>query len=175
MSQKRTGKMWVAGSIVLLAALATAMFFVTKGARVVAKIVRQGMIAPGPPVARADLPRLMGDVPLAPFFALDEPATNDPTLRLQAGMALGHGKGEWILVFRSAEPYSTAAVWYRRQLAGWNDDQDGGSSSRSERERNGILQTAWYRDNDRVMLAYLPEHPGQLLLFVSSPPPRKRT
>lgn len=158
----------------VLIVVVVAMFFATKGARFVSDEVRRGIEPPGPPVSRANLARVMGDVPVAPFLVLDEASTNDPALRLQAALALGRGRGESILVFRSAEPFDPAAAWYQQHLQGWTADPSDGSSAHRERERNGTRELRWTRNGDRVALVSLPQHSGELLLFVSTPSPRKR-
>jgi hypothetical protein len=172
MFKNRRNTLWGAGCLLVFAVTVVAMYFVALGARVTSNVLRAGMKPPGPPVTLSNLHLVMGDVPVAPSLALDETATNDPALRLQAGMLLAGARGRWILVFRSAEPYGTVTGWYRRHLPGWyrlpvDDDL-------AARRSNGILERVWTRNGDHFLVAYLPEHPGEIILIVSSPPPRKR-
>jgi hypothetical protein len=173
-TSKRETKLWMFGCLALAICVATAMFYAARGARVVSRQLRASMAAPGPPISRETLPRVMGDVPLAPFLVPDLDATNDPALRLQARWTLGVGKGDWILVFQSSEPYNGAASWYQRHLAGWSALDGDWGSNRRERDRQGIRGIGWTRNEDRVTLVFLPDRPGRLLLIVSTPAPRKR-
>lgn len=172
MSKKRVNILWGAGCTLLLVVTLVAMFFVAQAARYISAGIRQDLAAPGPPVTRSNLGTVMGDISLAPGLALDENATNDPAIRLQTDMLLGGAHNQWILVFRSTDPYGGVAAWYRRNLRGWYTYTI--ENERSERRRNGILQRAWTRNGDRLRLVFLPEHPGELTLIVSSPPPRRR-
>lgn len=171
---KRETKIWMFGCMALALGVCLAMYFLARAARGVSDNLRVDLDPPGPPVSRANLKTVMGDVPVAPFFAFSEDPTNDRALRLQTSILLGRGQNEWILVFRSAEPYSTTRAWYQRHLNGWAVLGPDNSSGRRDRQRSGILEMDWTRNGDRLALVYLPEHPGEMLLFVSSPPPRLR-
>ena len=170
---KRETKIWTFGCLALLVTVILAMCLIARGARSVSDDLRLDLEPPGPPVSRANLKSVMGDVPVAPFFALNEDATNDRALRLQSKILLGQGQNKWILAFRSDEPYSTTAAWYQRHLEDWAVDDSDNSSGRHDRQRNGIRELGWTRHDDRLMLVYLPARPGEMLLFVSSPPPRR--
>ncbi|HEY3411952.1 MAG TPA: hypothetical protein VGM51_02735 [Armatimonadota bacterium] len=171
---KRETRILTFVALALVVGVIVAMYFIARGARGLSEGLRVDFAAPGPPVTRANLKTVMGDVPVAPFFMLDENATNDRALRLQMSMILGRGRGEWILVFRSTEPYSTAASWYQRHLEGWAVDRPDDTTDQRERQRNGIQQLGWTRNGDRLTLVHLPDRPGEVLVFVSSTPPRKR-
>lgn len=173
-TSKRETKIWMFGCLALVICVATAMFLAAKGARVVSGQLRVSMAAPGQPITLETLPRVMGDVPLAPFLVPDLDATNDPALRLQAHWTLGVQREDWLLAFRSTEPYNAAASWYQRHLDGWSAlDVNWGTSLR-ERDRQDIRGIGWTRNGDRVTLVFLPDRPGRLLLILSTPAPRKR-
>ncbi|HEY3269023.1 MAG TPA: hypothetical protein VGM37_19090 [Armatimonadota bacterium] len=160
-----------AGALLAAGALAGALVWVTGQARTVSAIVKRGISAPGPPVAAADLPRLLNGAPAAPFMTFDPAASNDPRTRLQAGFNFHRGGGQWILVFQSRESFDRTARWYDAHLPGWTRASRDAvwkdhNSRDEERWRSGIRFAAWERGPRRLALAAMPDLPGRVILFV---------
>jgi hypothetical protein len=166
MSYSRGTRLWSAVAAVAVLSVAGSMVLLTRAARGTSEALRQTIFAPVEPVTRASLAERMGEIPPAPFLALDEEATNAPLTRVMvgAGTGLGAVRDSHILLFRSAVPFETVVMWYGEQLEGW-------TVAESPSTEEGVRLVAFHgRDGRRLAVAQMPHIADRIVLMVGMQP-----
>jgi hypothetical protein len=166
MSYSRGTRLWSALAAVAVLSVAGSMVLLTRAARGTSEALRQTIFAPVEPVTRQNLPERMGEIPPAPFLALDEEATNAPLTRVMvgAGTGLGAVRDSTILLFQSAVPFEAVVMWYGEQLDGW-------TVAESPSTEEGVRLVVFHGQHGaRLTVAEMPHIADRIVLMVGAQP-----
>ncbi|GEM_PF-6981560 len=118
--RKRKSGWWigfgcVSAVVLIIAAMVVLAFYAHKAGTTLKGVMARS----GPPITSAQLPQVLGGIPVPPDWVFDTATTNSATTRIVVGLGMRHKRMGRVLVFQSPGSMEDAVKWYKNNAPEW--------------------------------------------------------
>ncbi|NMC82890.1 MAG: hypothetical protein GYA63_08580 [Armatimonadetes bacterium] len=118
--RKRKSGWWigfgcVSAVVLIIAAMVVLAFYAHKAGMTLKGLMAKG----GPPITAAEVPKILGGIPVPPDWVFDAETTNSASTRIVVGLGMRHKRMGRVLVYKSTGSVEDAVKWYEENASGW--------------------------------------------------------